>query len=124
MTIDETRDLESELLEVLGEERLIQLAEKVGGFRFYVPQNADYSFDKYKVGHETLQALARLYGGEYIIVPLAKRLRAQKLWLGGASYAEIARELVMTENGVFKLLKKAPKPPRKRKVDTRQMDLF
>jgi Mor family transcriptional regulator len=124
MSLDDTRDLESELVAAIGQDRLIALAEKIGGFRFYVPQNPAMSFDKYRIGEETLTTLASLYGGEYIIIPLAKQLRAQKMWADGASYADIARALVMTESGVFRLLKRKPRPLRKRKVDTRQMNLL
>lgn len=124
MTIDETRDLEAELLDALGEERLIELAEKIGGFRFYVPRDPDASADRYNVGRDVLGVLSGLYGGENIIIPLAKRLRAQRMWADNRSYAEIARALTMTESGVFKLLKRSPRPPRKARADDRQMKLL
>ncbi|TCT35393.1 hypothetical protein [Martelella mediterranea] len=120
---DERRDMEQELRDMLGGEDFLKLVERVGGIRFYVPNDPAKSADKEGLGSDILHRLSAAYAGEYIKVPLARRWRADQYRLQGQSHADIARRLGMSESGVYKLFKAAPRPAKPRKP-TRQMDLF
>ncbi|WP_045682051.1 hypothetical protein [Martelella endophytica] len=120
---DDRRDMEMELRAMLGDEGFMQFVEKVGGIRFYVPHDPARSADKEGLGDDILAPLSNAYPGEYIKVPLARRWRADQYRLRGLSHADIARRLGMSESGVYKLLRSAPREPKPRKPSN-QMDLF
>lgn len=118
--------LSAVLLDLLGTAGFVRLAEAKGGTRLYVPAAAkDENELTGIVGHEAANALTRRYAGNYIRVPLAREHRARHYRRAGASNAEIARRLGMSESGVDRLFHAMPNKPAKGKwVDPRQADLF
>ncbi len=115
--------LSDALLKLLGPAGLIALSEKRGGTRLFVP--ADRIDDiAALVGADGARKLAARYGGDYIRVPLARELRARHYRAGGASNAEIALRLGMTETGVNHLFRAMPNRPTKGSGDPRQGELF
>lgn len=119
----EDKRLSDVLLELLGPAGLVALAEARGGTRLYVPASGDHSLAR-DIGAAAAQTLARRYGGDYIRVPLARELRARHYRAAGASNAEIARRLGMSESGVDRLFNAMPNKPVKGSNDPRQGDLF
>ncbi|KQZ15923.1 hypothetical protein ASD44_09775 [Mesorhizobium sp. Root554] len=111
------------LLWVLGPAGLIRLAEKRGGTRLYVPSGEGSSLAR-EIGSEAARLLADRYAGFYIRVPLARELRARHYRAAGASNAEIARRLGMSESGIDRLFNAMPSKPVKGSRDPRQSDLF
>ena len=116
--------LSAVLLELLGAEGLVLLAEHKGGRRLFVPKSPDGGALAGTLGQEAAASLARRYGGDYIRVPLARELRARHYRAAGASNAEIARRLGMSESGVDRLFNAMPNKPVKGSRDPRQGDLF
>ena len=114
----------AELLEILGEDGLVRLAEEYAGLRLYVPSNCDRSELTEKVGIEIASKLARHYGNDRIKVPLIRDIRARRFRDLGLSNAQIARKLGITETGVEKLFQRSPVKYRTKKSDDRQIDLF
>lgn len=113
------------LIELLGAGGLVRLAEYKGGTRLYVPSAGDGGALAGMIGAEAARALSARYGGDYIRVPLARELRARHYRAAGASNAEIARRLGMSESGVDRLFNAMPnKPAKGRAADPRQGDFF
>lgn len=115
--------LSAALLALLGPAGLIALAEKRGGTRLFVPAGRTESLATL-VGDAAAQKLAARYGGDYIRVPLARELRARHYRAQGASNAEIAIKLGITETGVNHLFRAMPNKPVKGSNDPRQGNLF
>ena len=111
------------LLRLLGPAGLVRLAEKKGGTRLYVPAGDSGSLAR-EIGTEATRLLADRYAGSYIRVPLARELRARHYRAAGASNAEIARRLGMSESGVDRLFNTMPGKPVKGSRDPRQGDFF
>lgn len=112
------------LIELLGAGGLVRLAEYKGGTRLYVPSSG-YGTLAGMIGAEAARALSARYGGDYIRVPLAWELRARHDRAAGASNAEIARRLGMSESGVDRLFNAMPNKPAKGcAADPRQGDFF
>lgn len=111
------------LLELLGPAGLVKLAEQKGGTRLYVPAG-DGSALAQEIGQEAARRLADRYAGFYIRVPLAREMRARQYRAAGASNAEIARRLGMSEAGVDRLFNAMPNKPAKGSGDHGQGDLF
>jgi hypothetical protein len=116
--------LSAVLIDLLGAEGLVRLAEHKGGTRLYVPAAEDGSALADMIGADAARALVSRYGGNYIRVPLARELRARHYRAAGASNAEIARRLGMSESGVDRLFNAMPNKPVKGSRDPRQGDLF
>lgn len=113
------------LLRLLGAAGLVALAERRGGTRLYVPKPPALDTDLAReIGQEAAEALADRSGGHYIRVPLARELRARHYRAAGASNAEIARRLGMSESGVDRLFNAMPRKPVRGSGDPRQTDLF
>ena len=115
--------LSAMLLDLLGPVDLVRLSEKKGGTRLYVPATGRAKLAK-DIGDTAAQKLAERYAGDYIRVPLARELRARHYRANGASNAEIARKLGMSEPGVNRLFKAMADTPVKGSGDPRQGDLF
>lgn len=111
------------LLEMLGPQDFVRLAEYRGGTRLYVPAGEGATLAK-AIGTEATRALVDRFAGSYIRVPLARELRARQYRAAGASNAEIARRLGMSESGVDRLFNAMPNKPAKGSYDPRQGDLF
>ncbi|WP_163266493.1 hypothetical protein [Chelativorans alearense] len=118
--------LSAVLLDLLGPDGLVRLAEWKGGTRLYVchPAGADGSELARQVGAEAARKLGRRYGGDYIRVPLARELRARHYRAANHSNAEIAKRLGMSESGVDRLFNAMPNKPVKGSRDPRQGELF
>lgn len=115
---------EDALLRMLGPAGLIRLAEYRGGVRLYVPSESEASSLRDAIGEENTNKLSVRWGGFYIRVPLARELRARHYRAAGASNAEIAMRLGITETGVDKLFHRMPAKPVKGSGDPRQLKLF
>ena len=98
----------SELLDLLGDGDTQRLIETYGGTRVWVPIGP-------KVGTLTIAtevsssveiALASVYGGMLIQIPLSRDWRADIYHRSGMSRAQIARKLGINENAVRVLLKR------------------
>ena len=112
----------------LPEEVLLRLIEWRGGRRLYVPREPAALANRglsAALGPGAAEVLAARFGGEYILVPLAKRWRARLYRGRGLSYGEIAVRLGCSESAVWRHLR-APDaaPPHSRARDERQRDLF
>jgi DNA-binding CsgD family transcriptional regulator len=92
---------------ILGEERLVLLAQELGGTRVYLPTIARLRDDHdivQAVGRAAAEALSRALAPAWLTVPLARRERA-RYWRGkGLSEERTARKLGMTRSGLQKLL--------------------
>ena len=115
--------LSAMLLDLLGADDFVRLAEKRGGTRLFVPASG-WSDLAQIIGEDAARKLAARWGGDYIRVPLAREVRARHYRAHGASNAEIALKLGMTETGVNRLFKAMPNKPVKGSCDSRQGDLF
>lgn len=111
------------LREILGADGMVRLAEYRGGTRLYIPAGNATALEN-AIGEQQTQALIERFAGSYIRVPLARELRARQYRAAGASNAEIARQLGMTESGVDRLFNAMPNKPAKGSCDPRQGDLF
>lgn len=91
----------AELIEVIGEDGLVALANKYAGTRLYVPKKMYLTHELVGVvGVPNAKALAERFGPDVIRVPLARDLRAQFYRKQGLTNAQIAVRLGMTDNGV------------------------
>lgn len=95
---------------------LLELAEKCGGTRIYVPAEPD---DRSRLGRTlgrgaSFDALCREYRGQALEIPLAERLRKSlrngeivALCVHGASVRALAIKFRLTERSIFRILAKA-----------------
>ncbi len=96
-----------ELIEVLGEDGAIDLAEAFGGTRLYVATSVKANRKIVKaMGEDVATALMERFSPCVIKVPLLREQRAIRYSEQGLSCAQIASRLVMTERGVQRALKK------------------
>tara|TARA_R110002020_G_scaffold185004_3_gene382486 strand:+ start:2483 stop:2857 length:375 start_codon:yes stop_codon:yes gene_type:complete len=118
--------LSEELIELLGQETFIAFVGAFAGVRLYIPVRERRQEIDNAIGPEASERLHHTYEGGYIRVPLARDLRARHYRAAGASNAEIARLLGITESGVDKLFRRVghPRRPRRQTTDPRQTDLF
>lgn len=122
-TRHEDRRLSDMLLELLGAHGLVRLAERHGGCRLYVPTGAPDALAR-ELGTKVARLLADRYAGSYLRVPLARELRARHYRAAGATNAQIARRLGMSETGVDRLFHEMPNKPVKGSGDPRQLKLI
>jgi hypothetical protein len=113
-----------ELLLLIGPSALVRLAEAHGGTRLYVPVSAERTGLTRLLGEEAVEKLVRRYGRDYILVPLARELRARHYRAAGASNGDIARRLGITERAVERIFAGMANPPIKGSGDPRQLRLF
>ena len=121
--------------ELAGFEAVERLIEVYGGTRLYIPSTVVSQAIVQSCGKPVAEALHQCFGGDYVVLPLAKRLatarkhaaiRADKRDAG-----EIARDYKMSVNSVHRIrglagepVKVAPKGARRPTVDARQADLL
>ncbi len=111
-----------EVADCLGTEAALRLAKRLGGQRVRVPKNPKPSSPLVQaVGMEIAQALADLYGGELVIIPMAAALsaatRRRAIANDGRSANAVAAAMGCHVNTVYRLRRGA-------RVDPRQIDLF
>ncbi len=96
-----------QLVDVIGEEATIELADLWAGTRLYIPRRVkeDHKITRC-IGRAAAQKLTDRYSGTYIRVPLARELRAKQLRERGFSIKHIAGVLGLTEGGVRTLFKR------------------
>lgn len=115
--------LSAELKKLLGLDDFVRLAETFGGTRLFVPARSMETKVQAALGRDVAEKLAERYAGTYLRVPLAREERARQYRERGASNAEIARRLGMTEPGIDALFGRMLDKPKKG-ADPRQIDLF
>jgi hypothetical protein len=106
----------SHLGDAIGAEALLLLVEQHGGIRLYIPKDINQGSSLARsVGLPAARALSRMFGGEWIKVPIARAWRVRVYRQRGETYQSIARRLLITEGQVGKLLCNAgmTKPTRK-----------
>ena len=100
----------AEIIETIGEDGLVRLAEAFGGTRLYVPVGVVASLlsDNLTeiIGAEAARALSERFAPDSIRVPLAREYRARHYLTMGKTYPQIARALGMTETSVEKMFKR------------------
>ena len=120
-------DLTNELLEILGEDDFVVLAENYGGLRMFVPGNIDGSDLSARLGADIAARLSKRYPGGYIRVPIGRELRAGRYRQAGMSNRDIAKKFGIAESSVDKIIKRGktrdPKAFTKPK-DPRQTSIF
>lgn len=108
------------LVALIGAEATLALVERRGGTRFYVSTEAKLSPDHelwQVVGEDAARYLARRYGGEQIVVPLARQWRILVYTAREQSAAAVARATGCNERTVHRVL-------RRHEAAARQLDLF
>lgn len=95
------------LIEIIGRDATIRLANEFAGTRLYVPLRPKPSQElTVAIGEDAMQALVARLGGSTIRVPLYRELRAQFYRAQGLSNARIAARLGVTEGGVNKIFRR------------------
>ena len=105
-------DLLGTLITVLGEDAAFKLIEAYGGTRVYLPQQAvndckiaaDHRLANV-VGAKGVQALAELFTGMVISVPVARKWRVRVYRDRGFTEPKIARMVGCSEDTVWRLLR-------------------
>ena len=123
---DESNSLIAELIDLLGEDGLIRLADAHGGIRLYVPSTSNVGRSQLidTLGFDIVTKLARRYGGDGFTVPLVRDMRARRDRDQGLSNAQIARRLGIREDAVEKIFNRSPVKYRPKKKDGRQIEMF
>lgn len=114
--------LTDRLIALLGEGDFLRLVEGYAGTRFYIGP-ADRNRVEKRISATAVKKLLTTFGVGAFRVPLAREFRARHYRAAGATNAEIARRLGITETGVDKLFGRMPDRPRKGE-DARQLKLF
>ena len=110
------------------------LVEHFGGQRLYVPRVVPSAAVAHKCGEAVARALHECYGGDYIVVPLARVLATARkhaaIRADGRAAGEIAREWKMSVNSVHRIRGDRPaedakpaKPVAKSRRDDRVVDI-
>ncbi|MDL2332858.1 hypothetical protein [Brucella inopinata] len=123
---EESNSFVAELIDLLGEDSLIRLADAHGGIRIYVPSPSNVGRSQLvdTLGLDIVTKLARRYGGDGFTVPLIRDLRARRDRDQGLSNAQIARRLGIREDAVEKIFNRSPVKYRPKKKDDRQIEMF
>ncbi|WP_235889711.1 hypothetical protein [Brucella haematophila] len=123
---EENNSLIAELIDLLGEEGLIRLADAHAGIRLYVPSPSNVSRSQLvdSLGSDIVTKLSRRYGGDGFTVPLIRDMRARRDRDQGLSNAQIARRLGIREDAVEKIFNRSPVKYRPKKKDDRQIEMF
>lgn len=97
------------LTDRIGAEATLRLIELHGGTRVHVPKFPNQGVKLAReIGLAQAKALAEVWGGDYLKVPLCRYWRARVYrQRDGLSYPEIARKLGVTERAVWKYLSDA-----------------
>jgi hypothetical protein len=113
-----------EIAEAAGLDAALRLAEVKGGQKIYVPSKtmSDHHWLVRAVGRPAAEAVARLYGGEYIDLPAnpagglnGMRRRAEAALDEGVSINEAVRRSGFTRRALF--MRKAKRAERKPEPD-------
>ncbi|MFN3676798.1 MAG: hypothetical protein ACK4TC_12530 [Sphingomonas pseudosanguinis] len=95
-----------ELIEVLGADRAIDLAEAFGGTRLYVASSVKANCKIVKaMGEDVAVALMERFAPTVISVPILRQQRVIRYSEQGLSIAQIATRLLITERGVQRVLR-------------------
>lgn len=106
------------LVALIGPEATLALVERRGGTRFYVPTRITADHELWQVvGEDAARYLARRYGGEQIVVPLARQWRILVYSAQRQSVAAVARATGCNERTVHRVL-------RRHESAAQQLDLF
>lgn len=94
----------AELIEIIGEDAVIALAEVFGGTRLHVPKKIreGHGIER-AIGRDAANALSAHYSPISIRIPVLREQRANALRASGFSNAKIATRLGMTETGVSRI---------------------
>lgn len=93
------------LASAVGAEAALRLIEEHGGTRVYVPKDVNQlSAARLALPLPAARALAERYGGEHILVPIARAWRVRIYRAAGLTYPAIARKLGITERAVGRIL--------------------
>lgn len=106
------------LTTIIGADAALRLIEEHGGTRLYVPKEVNQrSAARLGIPRAAAQALAECFGGEHILIPVARAWRVRLYRARGMTYPAIARRLGITERAVGRILADA-------RMTQRQPDLF
>jgi hypothetical protein len=106
------------LTTAIGAEATLRLIEEHGGTRVYIPKDVNQgSAARLGIPLNAARALAECFGGEHILVPIARAWRVRVYRAAGLAYPAIARRLGITERAVGRILTDAG-------LTQRQPDLF
>ncbi|MCM0750997.1 hypothetical protein DEA98_14685 [Brucella pseudogrignonensis] len=116
----ESNSFVAELIDLLGEDGLIRLADAHAGIRIYVPSPSNVARSQLidTLGIDLVTKLARRYGGDGFTVPLIRDMRARRDRDQGLSNAQIARRLGIREDAVEKIFNRSPVKYRPKKKTT------
>lgn len=93
------------LAQALGLDGLLRLLERRAGTRLPIPVKVGASGLVDELGADLTARLVEHWGGLSLKVPLGRAWRVQVYHARGASYAEIATSVGLTEDGVWRILK-------------------
>lgn len=106
------------LSDVVGADAALGMIEAHGGTRVYVPKDINQnSAARLALPLPAARRMAEAYGGEHILVPIARAWRVRLYRAAGMTYPAIARRLGITERAVGRILTDAG-------LTTSQGDLF
>lgn len=123
-------DLSADLLALLGDDGFFALTEAYPGIRLYVPIDISNSELPKAIGDDYAARLARRYSPAYISVPIAREFRALRRRKDGLGNREIALQLGVSERAVERIFARVKErrpeklPPKQRKKDPRQIEMF
>jgi hypothetical protein len=120
--------------EICGFEAIEALIKVYGGQRLYVPKVAVSQAIVHQCGRPVAAALHHCYGGEYVVVPLARALavarKHQAIRKDQRAASEVARDWKMSVNSVHRIRgekakapKRAVRPPGRPRSDAGIVDL-
>ncbi len=93
------------LTNIIGADAALSLIEAHGGTRVYVPKDINQnSAARLALPLPEARRLGEAYGGEHILVPLARAWRVRIYRAAGMTYPAIARRLGVTERAVGRIL--------------------
>ncbi|MCA3367004.1 MAG: hypothetical protein INF79_15460 [Roseomonas sp.] len=106
------------LTNIIGASAALAMIEAHGGTRVYVPKDINQnSAARLALPLPEARRLGEAFGGEHILVPIARAWRVRMYRAAGLTYPAIARKLGITERAVGRILTDAG-------LTTSQGDLF
>lgn len=119
--------------ETCGFDQVVGLIEAFGGMRLYVPAGGVSRAIAARCGEPVAEALRLHFGGDYVVLPVARKLAVARkhaaIRADKRPAAEVARAHRMSVNSIHRIRGETPKavpakpPGRRRAVDERQIDL-
>ncbi len=93
------------LTNIIGADAALRMIEAHGGTRVYVPKDINQnSAARLALPLPEARRLGEAYGGEHILVPIARAWRVRMYRAAGMTYPAIARKLGITERAVGRIL--------------------